>query len=178
MNTNIPNAEECEKLLTETFKLPEDQIITARLTSKVALRIGHDLKWLRDSGPNLALIRAGALLSHIAGHGPDHEKLAGAALRKLGYLEVANIAEAHRDLTFSGDQPVSEKEIVFIATKLVENDQIISVAYKYDSKIEAVKDNPQQLADLKRKKESAMKIKTALEHETEKNLEELAIADN
>ncbi|SMF17802.1 metal-dependent phosphohydrolase [Desulfovibrio gilichinskyi] len=178
MNKNIPNAEECERLLTEVFKLPADQLINAELICKVALRIGRDLKWLRDSGPYIALIRAGALLSHVAGHGPDHEQLAGAALRKLGYSEVATIVEAHRDLDFSGEQPVSEKEIVFIATKLVEKDQIISVAYKYDFKIEEAKDNPQEVADLKRKKEIAMKIKTALEHETEKNLEELAIADN
>ena len=178
MNTNIPNAEECERLLTEVFKLPEDQLITARLINTVALRIGRDLKWLRDSGPNIALIRAAALLSHVAGHGPDHEQLAGAALRKLGYPEVADIVEAHWDLDFSGEQPVSEKEIVFIATKLVEKDQIISVAYKYNFKIEAAEDNPQEVTDLKRKKEIAMKIKTALERETEKNLEELAIAEN
>ncbi|MBI9112570.1 metal-dependent phosphohydrolase [Maridesulfovibrio ferrireducens] len=178
MKKNIPSEEECERLLTEVFKLPEDQLASARLVKTVALRIGRDLKWLRDSGPNISLIKAGALLCHVAGHGPNHDKLAGIKLRKLGYPEVADIADTHWELDFSEELPVSEKEIVFIATKLVEKDQIISVAYKYDFKIEAAKNNPQEVADLKRKKEIAMKIKTTIEHETEKNLEELAIAEN
>ncbi|NDV22866.1 HD domain-containing protein [Desulfovibrio sp. JC022] len=172
---NIPTPEQCENLLASN-NTPEATIIHSRMVRDVARRIGRDLKWLRDRGPNLALITAAALLHDIAKGKPDHAAAGAAILRENGYDEVAHIVAAHNELEYSGNLPVTEKEIVFIADKLVKGDQMVTVIYIYDHKIESCSDE-NLLAKLKQSKKNALRIKTAIEQETGKNLEELAIAE-
>ncbi len=173
----IPTPEQCEKLLA-SHNTPETSVIHSRMVRDVARRIGRDLKWLRDRGPNLALITAGALLHDIAKGQEDHAAAGAALLREEGYPEVADIVGAHNDLEYSGKLPVTEKEIVFIADKLVKGDQMVTVIYMYDHKIEACGNDTQKAEDLMQRKETALRIKTAIEQETGKNLEELAIAED
>ncbi|WP_415719696.1 HD domain-containing protein [Maridesulfovibrio sp.] len=173
----IPTPEQCEGLLA-SHNTPETTVIHSRIVRDVARRIGRDLKWLRDRGPNLALISAGALLHDIAKGQEDHAAAGAAILREEGYAEVADIVAAHNDLEYSGELPVTEKEIVFIADKLVKGDQMVTVIYMYDHKIDACGNDTQKINNLKRRKETALRIKTSIEHETGKNLEELAIAED
>ncbi|MFW5499805.1 MULTISPECIES: HD domain-containing protein [unclassified Maridesulfovibrio] len=172
----IPTPEQCEQLLASN-KTPEASIIHSRIVRDVARRIGRDLKWLRDRGPNMALITAAALLHDIAKGQPDHAAAGAAIVRENGYNEVADIVAAHNDIEFSGNLPVTEKEIVFIADKLVKGDQMVTVVYMFDHKIESCTDD-KLLAKLKQSKEVALRIKTSIEQETGKNLEELAIAED
>ena len=172
----IPTPEQCEQLLASN-NTPEASIIHSRIVRDVARRIGRDLKWLRDRGPNMALITAAALLHDIAKGQPDHAAAGAAIVRENGYNEVADIVAAHNDIEFSGNLPVTEKEIVFIADKLVKGDQMVTVVYMFDHKIESCTDD-KLLAKLKQSKEVALRIKTSIEQETGKNLEELAIAED
>lgn len=172
----IPTPEQCEELLA-SHNTPEASVIHSRIVRDVARRIGRDLKWLRDRGPNLALITAGALLHDIAKGQDDHAAVGAAILREEGYPEVADIVGAHNNLEYSGRLPVTEKEIVFIADKLVKGDQMVTVIYTYDHKIKACGNDAQTVSELKKSKEVALRIKTAIEQETGKNLEELAIAE-
>ncbi|WP_235727686.1 metal-dependent phosphohydrolase [Maridesulfovibrio frigidus] len=174
----IPTEQECERLLTEVFNISENELNNARLVKTVAMRIGRDLKWLRDRGPNLNLIKAGSILSAITIGSNKEAKEECAKLKELGYPEIAEIADINNYLDFSDDFTVSEKGIIFIADKLVDDEELVSVVYKYDYAIENVKNDPLKVADLERKKIIALKIKSAIERETGKNLEELAIADN
>ncbi|CCO23809.1 HD domain-containing protein [Maridesulfovibrio hydrothermalis] len=174
---DIPTPEQCETILASQ-NLPETVINHSRMVCDVALRIGRDLKWLRDRGPNIALITAGALLHDIAKGQADHAATGGTILRGLGYGLVAEIVEAHNDIDFPEGSFVTEKEIVFIADKLVKGDQLVTVIYMYDHKIAAYSDDPLAVSDLKQRKKTALRIKTAIEQETGKNLEELAIAEN
>lgn len=173
----IPTVDQCEQLLA-SHNVPEEIVTHSRMVRDVARRIGRDLKWLRDRGPNIALITAAALLHDIAKGQQKHASAGADILRAQGCDAVADIVEAHNDLEFDGSIPVTEKEIVFIADKLVKGDQMVTVVYMYDHKIEAHKDDPQAVAELERRKAVALRIKTAIEKETEKNLEELAIAEN
>ena len=172
----IPTPEQCEELLASTGT-PEKTVIHSRIVRDVARRIGRDLKWLRDSGPNLALINAAALLHDIAKGESDHAAAGAAILREHGYDEVAEIVAAHNNLDYSGELPVTEKEIVFIADKLVKDDQMVTVIYMYDHKLKACADDARRTECLKKRKETALRIKSAIEQETGKNLEELAIAE-
>ena len=172
----IPTPEQCEQLLVSN-NTPEASIIHSRIVRDVARCIGRDLKWLRDRGPNMALITAAALLHDIAKGQPDHAAAGATIVREHGYDEVADIIAAHNNIEYSGDLPVTEKEIVFIADKLVKGDQMVTVVYMFDHKIESCTDD-KLLAKLKQSKEVALRIKTSIEQETGKNLEELAIAED
>ncbi|HAS89244.1 MAG TPA: metal-dependent phosphohydrolase [Desulfovibrio sp.] len=172
----IPTPDQCEQLLADN-NTPEASIVHSRIVKDVARRIGRDLKWLRDRGPNMALITAAALLHDIAKGQDDHAAAGAQIVREAGYEEVAEIVGAHNELEFSGDFPVTEKEIVHIADKLVKGDQMVTVVYMFDHKIEACTDD-KLLVKLKQSKEVALRIKTSIEQETGKNLEELAIAED
>ncbi|WP_415713676.1 HD domain-containing protein [Maridesulfovibrio sp.] len=172
---NIPTPEQCEQLLS-SHNTPEASIKHSRIVRDVARRIGRDLKWLRDRGPNLALITAAALLHDIAKGQPEHASAGAEIVRKHGYGEVADIIAAHNNIEYSGELPVTEKEIVFIADKLVKGEQMVTVVYMFDHKIKSCTD-ARLLAQLKHSKENALRIKTSIEQETGKNLEELAIAE-
>ncbi len=176
MKPSIPNQEQCEEVLA-SMNVPEHIIKHSQVVHYAAMRIGRDLKWLRDRGPNLALISAAALLHDIAKGGPDHARAGAESLRKLGYNAVADIVEVHNNLEYSGEFPVTEKEIVFIADKMVIADQMVTVAYNYTQKMEKCKNDLKAVAEIERRKEIAMRIKTSIEQETQKNLEELAIAE-
>lgn len=176
MKPTIPTPEQCEELLA-SMNVSEETILHCRLVRDVARRIGRDLKWLRDRGPNMSLISAAALLHDVAKGRPDHAKAGAAILRELGCDAVADIVETHNDLEYSGEHPVTEREIVFIADKLVKGDQMVTVVYMYDHKIEAGKKDHRDTSDIERRKTVALRIKSAIEQETGKNLEELAIAE-
>lgn len=176
MKPSIPTQEQCEEIL-KTLNIPQEVIEHSRMVHYTAMRIGRDLKWLRDRGPNLALISAASLLHDIAKGQPGHAKAGAEILRKMGYDTVADVVEAHNDLIYTGELPVTEKEIVYIADKMVIEDQLVTVAYKFANKIEKIKNDSQAVEDLKNRKELAMRIKTSIEQETGKNLEELAIAE-
>ena len=176
MKKNIPTKEQCEDLLLSQ-NVPEEIITHSKIVCDVARRIGRDLKWLRDRGPNIALITAAAMLHDIAKGQPDHAAAGGRYLREHGYDLIAEIVESHNKIEFSGKTPVTEKEIVFIADKLVKGDQMVTVMYIYDNKIRTCTDE-QQIAELEKYKATALRIKTSIEKETEKNLEELAIAES
>lgn len=169
----IPTPEQCEQLLASN-KTPEASIIHSRIVRDVARRIGRDLKWLRDRGPNMALITAAALLHDIAKGQPDHAAAGAAIVRENGYNEVADIVAAHNDIEFSGNLPVTEKEIVFIADKLVKGDQMVTVVYMFDHKIESCTDD-KLLAKLKQSKEVALRIKTSIEQEMARILKSLPL---
>lgn len=176
MKPSIPTQEQCEEILN-SLNVPEDVIKHSRMVQYAAMRIGRDLKWLRDRGPNLALISAAALLHDIAKGQPGHAKAGAEIIRKMGYDTVADVIEVHNDVIYTGELPVTEKEIVYIADKMVIGDQLVTVAYKFAQKIEKRKNDPQTVTELKHRKELAMRIKTSIEQETGKNLEELAIAE-
>lgn len=177
MKPTVPTPEQCEELLASN-NVPEEIISHSRKVEYTALRIGRDLKWLRDRGPNIALLRAAALLHDIAKGQPNHAVAGAELLRNLGYDTVADVVEVHNDIEYEGDLPVTEKEIIFIADKLVLGDQLVTVKFIYDHKLQARKGNPEAVADLEKRRKIAMNIKKSIEHETGKNLEELAIAEN
>ena len=62
----------------------------------------------------------GAALTHDVGKGTKRHEAAGAELlREHGFPAAADIVAAHFDLTLAGDAPITEKEAVFLADKLV-----------------------------------------------------------
>jgi hypothetical protein len=62
----------------------------------------------------------GAALTHDVGKGTKRHEAAGAELlREHGFPAAADIVAAHFDLTLADDSPITEKEAVFLADKLV-----------------------------------------------------------
>ena len=84
--------------------------------------------------PGLVL---GAALTHDIGKGTKRHEAAGAELlREHGFPAAADIVAAHFDLTLADDAPISEKEVVFLADKLVRCHGPVPLEGRYLEKVE------------------------------------------
>lgn len=124
---------------------------------------------------NLDLIRAAALLHDLA-RGEPHHAQAGA--RKLtNYPEVAEIIAEHMDICLKPDQPLSEKEIVYLADKLVSEDQIISLQDRFAGPLERHKNDQEVIKKIGQRLSNAERIQTRIEELIKMPLHDLWKAD-
>lgn len=91
----------------------------------------------RNSGldPDLAL--AGGLVHDICKDEKGHEAAAGRLFRQLRLPVMAHIVEDHRDLTLPDDQPITERELIFLADKYCYGGSFVSVRQRFEQKMES-----------------------------------------
>ena len=84
--------------------------------------------------PDLAL--AGGLVHDICKGEKGHEVAAGRFFRHLHLPLMAHLVEDHRDLTLPDDQPITERELVFLADKYCYGGSFVSVRQRFEQKME------------------------------------------
>ena len=84
--------------------------------------------------PELAC--AGGLVHDIAKGQPHHEAAGAALLEALDLPHLAALVRDHRDLSLPDDQPVSERELVYLADKYCWGGQFVPVAQRFGQKLE------------------------------------------
>lgn len=136
VDKGFPTDEECDQLW-EIYDVPENVVAHCRAVSRVAealcARLNH-----RDGGCPLdpAMVR-GAALTHDIGKGTRHHEVVGEErLRDHGFPFAAEVALEHFDMKLGPDEPVTEREVVFLADKLVRGVKPIPLENRYLEKIE------------------------------------------
>ena len=84
--------------------------------------------------PDLAL--AGGLVHDICKGEKGHEVAAGRLFRHLHLPLMAHLVEDHRDLSLPDDQPITERELVFLADKYCYGGSFVSVRQRFEQKLE------------------------------------------
>ena len=84
--------------------------------------------------PDFAL--AGGLLHDICKGEKRHEAAAGRLLRSLHLPVMAHLVEDHRDLTLPGGQPITERELIFLADKYCYGSSYVPVRQRFEQKLE------------------------------------------
>lgn len=107
----------------------------ARGVADVALALGRALNAC-GYGLDLELIESAALLHDIAKGHSEHEKIGGALLYELGYPHQAAIIAAHRDIDPAGLTRPTERELVYLADKLVRGPKLVGVAQRFQEKLD------------------------------------------
>lgn len=162
----LPGNDACEALLAANG-VPEAVRRHSRKVADVALSIAQAL---RASGLpiSLDLTRAGSLLHDLAKGVPDHAEAGAQQLRRYGLTDVAAIVAAHHDLSFSND--LDERAIVYLADKLVSQDQIVSLQARFQRSFERLHSQPEALEAAQRRKLVAESIARAIEIRTGRSL--------
>lgn len=140
--TAYPNERECRQLWAMR-DLPEHIAAHCRAVASVAEALCARLN-ARNGVPQLdpALVK-GAALTHDIGKGTKRHEVVGAdLLRTHGFNAAADIVAEHFDLTLSPDQPISEKEVVFLADKLVRCHSPVALDARYREKLAAHRHEP------------------------------------
>lgn len=156
----IPSEAECEALL-QFHSVPASVVAHSRAVAAVAISLARSLA-THNVQLNLALVRAAALLHDLAKGEPNHAAVAARRLRAFGFDRVADVIAVHSDLSSFSD--LDERAVVFLADKLVRNDQIVSIDERFASALERYHDIPEALAAAQMRKQTALLIAAAVEH--------------
>ena len=130
---NIPSREECLAILDKN-KTPSNVIEHCKAVCKVAEEIAEKLI-KKGVKLNKELVVAGALLHDIERDKDDHIVAGANLLKKLGFLEVAEVAKKHSlyKITEEDVQPRTiEEKIVFYADKRVKGRKVVSLEERFE----------------------------------------------
>jgi CTP:molybdopterin cytidylyltransferase MocA len=168
--SQIPTPEECLVLLNETFDAGEEIIGHGQMVAKVALALGKAIQRSKTD-LNLDLLVAAGLLHDLARNQRDHARVAMRILNSLDYPAVAEIVGVHMDIPLEDKKAISEKEIVFLADKLVNGTRIVDLKSRFDMVIKRYGSEPDVLTKIKDRMGSALKIKQRIEQLADRSIE-------
>lgn len=148
-----PNLCECYAIW-DKFKLPEN---IRRHCAKVKQTAMDLTAQLTEKGVklDLAALRAAALLHDLAKTEKKHAFQGGELLREMGYPTVGDIIAEHMDIVVEPDQAVTESEILYLADKLVKNDQLMDLETRKVETLEFYKDNPRATEKIAKRYQNA-----------------------
>lgn len=127
--------------------------------SKVAMTALNICQYLSDEGIviNKRIVIAASLLHDIAKGYKDHAKIGSKWLKDMGYDDIYQIVEEHMELK-DIQKKISEKEVVFLADKIIKEDKEVTIEERFSEKEKIYKDNKELLETVKYKKEQALEI--------------------
>jgi len=158
---NIPAVAECEAIMAKleiSYTICRHSRMVAAVAEKLASCINR-------AGPKLdiSLIVAGSLLHDVAKGQPNHAQEGARLVKRLGYPKVAHIVGEHTDLALWDGASVDEAAVVYLADKLVKQDQIVSLRDKFQNSLERFAEDPAAQSAIRRRLATAQSIAKLLE---------------
>ncbi|MFP4049529.1 MAG: DVU_1551 family NTP transferase [Desulfovermiculus sp.] len=103
------------------------------------------------------------LVHDLAKGQPRHEEAGGRVLSDMGLEQMAPIVAAHRDLRLAENQPLTAKEVVYLADKLTRGSQRVSVRERFQDKLDLFRHDPKAVAAISRRMDNALKVQARME---------------
>lgn len=166
-----PSPQEALALL-ELHGIGERGLAHGRGVAEAALAMARGLN-ARGAGLDLELVEAAALLHDIAKGQPHHEEAGAQLLRDLGYAQTADIVAVHRDIDPAGVERPTERELVYLADKLVRGPQRVSIMRRFQEKLERFATDEAACAAIRRRLTHALDMQRLVERCAGQSLEEL-----
>ena len=152
---DLPDEARCLELLGERGA-PQAVVAHSRAVAAVAAALAAALN---DRGQHLCepLVAAGALLHDVARDQPRHAEAGADLLGRLGYSRVAAVVLRHMGLD-AADDDVGEAQVVYLADKLVQGDQLVGLDARFAARLERFARYPAALAGATARKDEAEKL--------------------
>ncbi len=171
----LPTLRECQEVL-QLAKTPQWATKHGQVVAAVALGIGRALNLGRNgNGLDLEQIERAALVHDLAKGLPRHEMEGGRILLKMGFYEIANIVAAHEDLLLSDKTAINEWEVVYIANKLIDGINLVTLDNYFQELSERFPDDEKARGQLHSRMESARMVQKRIESEIGQSLYDLAV---
>ena len=87
---------------------------------------------------------------------------------------MARLVEDHRDMTVPDAEPLTEREMVFLADKFVRGSEAVPLRERFYSKMARYSEDPEAVAAITGRMERAEAMADRMEKECGRSLEELA----
>lgn len=151
-----PEAEECEAIL-EGHAVVEPVRRHCRAVADFAVTAAERLR-CAGVALDLDLVRAGALLHDLAKGQARHAEVGAAAVRELGFPEVAEVVARHMRIDFADGDRIDEAAIVHLADKCVAGERRVTLAERFAAAEGKFHDDPAALAGARRRRAAAEAI--------------------
>lgn len=125
---------------------------------------------------DLELAESAALLHDIAKGQPRHEAAGAALLEELGFGPVARIVAAHRDIAPADAPQITERELVYLADKLVWGSRRVSVEARFRQKLDLFAHDAEACAAIRRRLLHALDMRGRVERAAGLPLDEMLAA--
>jgi Uncharacterized MobA-related protein len=175
-----PTPAEAEELMT-LCGAGERGLAHGRGVARAALLLARAINAFRAQGGagrgrllDLELVEAAALVHDIAKGQPDHERAGAQYLAGLGYARTASIVAAHRDIDpeeLAGPEAVGERELVYLADKLVRGPYRVDIAQRFQEKLDSYAGNVEAVAAIHRRLGHAQGMARLVEQGAGRSLE-------
>ncbi len=152
---------ECFDLL-EKHKTPQNVKNHCIKVSEVAVRLAEALN-RKGFQLDVAAIERAALLHDIARVHPRHAQMGSEILKSQGEHVLENIIRQHMELDPQNIHTISEVTLVYLADKVVKEDEIVTVEERYSYAEEKFSENPIVLKNVLQSKHSAIAIRGLVE---------------
>lgn len=166
-----PSPQEALALL-ELHGVGERGLAHGRGVAQAALALARGLN-THGAGLDLELVEAAALLHDIAKGQPRHEEAGEQLLLELGHPRTAAIVAAHRDIDPAGLARPMERELVYLADKLVRGPQRVSITRRFQEKLDHFAQDEGASAAIRRRLAHALGMRRLVERCASRSLEEL-----
>lgn len=167
----VPTMTEAKAILDHIHSMPEKGLAHGRMVGDVAGILCQTI--MRHNGRELNpyACRVCGLLHDIAKGHPHHEETGAAWMRELGFDEAAEIVGAHKDMDWTPDMGVGERELVHLADKLVRGSRMIGVNERFEEKLALYKHDPKAVQAILGRYRLAQNLAAAVEAEVGQPLE-------
>ena len=168
---DIPTIEEAMALL-DVHNAGERGIAHGRGVADAALALARALM---DKGAvlNLELIETAALLHDVAKGQPHHEAAGARILAEAGYPRLAEVVGAHRDIDPAGLTNLSERELVYLADKLVRGPVRVPVRQRFQEKLDRFANDAEACQAIRRRLDHALRMEALLQKCAGKSVREI-----
>ncbi len=148
--------EECLSLY-ELRKVPSHIVEHCKKVSEVAMELYDSVKG-RLPQLDAASLEAAALLHDIARKEHDHANVGADWIEEFGYVKIAEIIRSHMDIQVALDKPLTEGELLFLADKLVKEDQLCSLDKRFEALLICYNDVPEVARKIQNRWDAAKRI--------------------
>lgn len=154
-NNLCPSLSLCRKI-QDYFQMPDTVKAHSDKVLMVAMSISNRLN-KRGIKLDNKIIIASCLLHDIAKGRPRHADVGADWLKDMGYTEICQIVKEHMELKNISKVP-KEKEVVYLADKMVDGNKIITIEEKFSAKEKMYENNCEALKAVKYRKNQASEI--------------------
>ncbi len=139
---DVPTRSECLFMLDHVFPVPPNIRSHSIAVANLSRVIAQHLNRKSNIYINPDLAEASGLLHDIAKLESNHEQKGAQLLADCGFPLISDAIGSHMDMDVLDNDPITVAEIVFIADKYFEEDRVVSLKDRYESKMKKYNQNP------------------------------------
>ena len=158
----IPSNAECRVIMASRFSEGHPVMKHGKAVARIGQRIAHKLI---QAGCNIDMDLLGVCgYLHDIGKGERcHAKFGADLLKRMGYIQVAEVIASHMDLVYTKGGDITEKEIIYLADKMTQGERVLKLDKRLESKMSQLADNPMGQRTAEKRIRTAVLIEHTIE---------------